>query len=117
MMRSMTTFKKWEIVLVPFPFTNQKKSKKRPAVVLSPTEYNLGEDIVIGFVTSKIDGEDSFLDYLIKNWEEASLPKPSKIKMKFATIEKKIVVKKLGKLSDLDKKLLSYKLVSFFADK
>lgn len=113
----MTTFKKWEIVLVPFPFTNQKTSKKRPAIVISPNNYNKGSDIIIGFVTSKIDVVDDPMDYMIKNWREANLVKPSKTKMKFATIEKRIVVKKLGKLSDVDKKLLSDKLVGFFADR
>ncbi len=44
---------KWDIVLVPFPFTNLKSAKRRPALIISPGTYNQYEDIVIAFITSK----------------------------------------------------------------
>ena len=37
--RLMTTFKFGDVVLVPFPFTDQSSSKRRPAVVISSTAY------------------------------------------------------------------------------
>jgi mRNA interferase MazF len=37
-----------DIVLIPFPFTDQTASKKRPAVVVSSRAYNLAKpDIVV----------------------------------------------------------------------
>ncbi|MGK7919931.1 MAG: type II toxin-antitoxin system PemK/MazF family toxin [Trichodesmium sp.] len=36
----MTIYKFGDVILVPFPFTNQTTSKKRPAVVVSSDIYN-----------------------------------------------------------------------------
>jgi mRNA interferase MazF len=42
------------IVLVPFPFTDQSASKRRPAVVISKRAYNSARpDIVVMAVTSQ----------------------------------------------------------------
>lgn len=43
------------IVLVPFPFTDQSASKKRPAVVVSDRAYNADKpDVVVMAVTSQL---------------------------------------------------------------
>lgn len=36
----MTSYKFGDVVLVPFPFTDQSASKKRPAVVVSSSAYH-----------------------------------------------------------------------------
>ena len=36
----MTSSEFGDIILVPFPFTDQSTSKKRPAVVISSSSYN-----------------------------------------------------------------------------
>ncbi|MCD6115838.1 type II toxin-antitoxin system PemK/MazF family toxin [bacterium] len=94
--------KKWEIVLVPFPFTNLTTTKKRPALIISPDEYNEYMDVIIVFITSKMDVKYRMGDYRIKEWEKSNLPKPSMIRMKFATIDKSIIVKKIGRLHEKD---------------
>lgn len=44
-----------DIVLVPFPFTDQTTSKRRPAVVVSGRDYNRAmPDLVMMAVTSQI---------------------------------------------------------------
>ncbi len=114
MTKFTTTYKKWDIVLVPFPFTNLSTTKKRPALIVSPDEYNDKMDIVIAFITSKIDQDYRMGDYLIKNWRGANLPKPSMIRMKFATIDKSIIIKKLGQLQENDIGEFTQMLIQFF---
>jgi len=112
--KSTITYKKWDIVLVPFPFTNLTTSKKRPALIISPDEYNENLDIVIAFITSKMDLEYKIGDYKIKGWKKSNLPKPSMIRMKFATIDKTIVLKKIGRLGNSDIKEFYKVLMDFF---
>ncbi len=49
----MTDFKFGDIVLVPFPFTDQSATKKRPAAVISSEAYHQQRpDLIIMAVTS-----------------------------------------------------------------
>ena len=69
-----------DIVLVPFPFTSQTVSKKRPAVVVSSTEYNAAKpDIVVMAVTSQLRASASLGEVWIQDWSAAGLLKPSAI--------------------------------------
>jgi mRNA interferase MazF len=67
-MTSTTTCKQWDIVLVPFPFTDLSASKKRPALIISPDEYNAGFDVIIAFITSNMDVKSKPGDYRQKIW-------------------------------------------------
>ena len=50
---SMTSSEFGDIILVPFPFTDQSRAKKRPAVVISSSAYNTERpDLIIMAVTS-----------------------------------------------------------------
>ncbi len=110
----MMKCKKWDIILVPFPFTNLTSVKQRPGLVLSPDSYNKGQDVVIAFITSNLQSLQRVGDYFIENWEESGLPKPSMIRMKFATIDRSIIRKKIGKLRKSDSSSFSGKLIEFF---
>lgn len=112
-MGSTMNYKKWDIVLVPFPFTDLKTTKKRPALVISPDNYNNGYDLVILFITSQMNSPKRLGDYYISEWKKCGLPKPSMIRMKFATIHKSIVIKTLGKLNNKDTSGLSKNLIEF----
>lgn len=96
------TYNQWDIVLLPFPFTDLSASKKRPAVVISPTSYNSGADTVVLFMTSKMDISPKEGDYQIKKWQFANLPKPSQTRMKFATIDNSFILKKIGTIHSID---------------
>jgi len=113
-MKSTMNYKKWDIVLVPFPFTDLTSVKKRPALIISPDEYNVKLDLVIVSITSKLDLEYRIGDYKIQGWKRSNLPKPSMLRMKFATIDKSIIVKRLGRLDEQDAKGFSKELMNFF---
>lgn len=107
-------YKKWDIVLVPFPFTDLSATKKRPALIISPNKYNNYQDVVIAFVTSKLNTQHRMGDYKIREWEKSNLPKPSMIRMKFATIDKSMIIKILGRLVKKDAGEFGQSLVDFF---
>ena len=110
------TFKKYDIVLVYFPFIDLRSFKKRPALVISPDYYNSGQDIIVAFITSKLDVREKPGDYKIKDWKKATLPKPSMIRMKFATINKSVIDKKIGKLVRSDIKDFREIIIDFLSD-
>lgn len=90
----MTTFDRGDIVLVPFPFSNQTTTKKRPAAVISSNSYNnVSPDIVIMAVTSKTEKTFGIGECLIKNWKEAGLLKPSSVKPALSTVEQTLVLR------------------------
>ncbi len=111
----MINYKKWDIVLVPFPFIDLKTTKQRPALVISPDEYNLAGDMIIAFITSQLNVAKKPGDCLIKEWQKARLPKPSMIRMKFATISQSIIIKKLGRLTNKDIKNYQKVLIDFLS--
>jgi mRNA interferase MazF len=70
----MTDYKFGDIILVPFPFTDQSTVKKRPAVVVSSAAYNAERpDLVIMAVTGQMRSAEYFGDVAIADWRPAGL--------------------------------------------
>jgi mRNA interferase MazF len=96
-----------DVVLVRFPFTNQAAHKQRPAVVISGTAYNaVKPDVVLMAITSQLHSTQALGEVRIADWQAANLLKPSAIKPVFATIEKGLLVRTLGRLSAQDRNAL-----------
>ncbi len=100
----MTSCEFGDLVLVPFPFTDQSTVKKRPAVVISSGTYHRERpDVVLMAVTSQPRGSGAFGEVEVKDWKAAGLLKPSVIKPVMATIEQRLVIKHLGRLTENDR--------------
>jgi mRNA interferase MazF len=91
-----------DLVLVPFAFTDQSRSKKRPALVVSPASSNRSGDLTIAFVTSRLTTPPREGDYRVEEWQAAGLPKPSLVRMKFVTLSRALILRTLGRLSPDD---------------
>lgn len=99
----MTAYKRGDVVLVPFPFSDQTTAKKRPAVIISSSPYNeTSGDLVILAVTSRVGKSTEVGAFLIEEWQEAGLLKPSAVKPAVSTIEQTLILKRLGSLSAKD---------------
>jgi len=100
-----------EILLLNYPYTSYQEGKKRPALVLLDTG---DEDIILARITSQ--KLQSPYDLEIEEWKQAKLLLPSIVRVdKLATLEKKLVERRLGKLSSRDwnkVKLLLQKMFS-----
>ncbi|HEX5326371.1 MAG TPA: type II toxin-antitoxin system PemK/MazF family toxin [Acetobacteraceae bacterium] len=94
-----------DVVLVPFPFTSQAASKRRPAVAVSNRAYNTARpDVVVMAITSQL--RPSANEVFVSDWQAAGLIKPSAVKPVFATVEQAIVLRRLGTLSAADQAAL-----------
>lgn len=92
-----------DVVLVPFPFTDQSGTKKRPAVVVSSQGYNTHRrDIVIMAITSQVRTPLGFGEAMLGDWQGAGLIKESVLKPVFTTIEQGLAVRVMGRLSSAD---------------
>jgi mRNA interferase MazF len=110
------TYKLFDVVVVPFPFTDQNTDKKRPALVLSDfaTFNGVTENCVLAMITSSKNSPWP-LDTNIGSIKKAGLPAPSLVRMKLFTLDSRLIIKKIGGLSTKDqeavrnnlKKLLS----------
>ncbi len=114
----MTVYKRGDVVLVPFPFSNQTDVKKRPAVIISSDAYkNISFDIVIIAITSQTEKTIGIGECLIQDWRDAGLLKPSAVKPAISTVEQTLVLKKLGKISLQDLISMDTALKEFLAIK
>lgn len=106
-MANASRFSFGDVVLVPFPFTDQSGTKKRPAVVLSSSSYNASRrDIVIMAITSQVRTPLAFGEAMVADWQAAGLIKQSVLKPVFTTIEQHLVIRPMGRLSVADAKAL-----------
>ena len=96
-----------DVVLVPFPFTDQTAFKKRPAVIVSNKAYNSTRpDVVLMPITSQLRAVSAPGEIWVSHWHTAGLLKPSAIKPVFATLEQALVIRQLGALTPADKSAL-----------
>lgn len=96
-----------DIVLVLFPFTHQTGLKKRPAVVVSSQAYHQRRrDLLVMAVTSHVRPSAEFGELVIREWKKAGLMKASVTKPIVTTIETALVLRKLGRLQEVDKSAL-----------
>jgi mRNA interferase MazF len=93
-----------DVVLVPFPFTDQSGTKKRPAVVVSSAGYHAQRrDVIILAITSQIRQPLGFGEAIVMDWHGAGLIKPSVLKPVMTTIEQSLIVRTMGSLTAADK--------------
>lgn len=94
----MTAYDAGDVVLVPFPFTDQTKTKTRPAVVVSSAEFHKSRnDVVLVPITSTAPRDT--LDTPIKDWKAAGLLYESTAKPVIMTVIKSAIVETRGRLS------------------
>lgn len=102
--------KKGDVVLVPFPFTDLSGSKNRPALVLVVTE----NDVTVAFITSQMKWLEE-LDVKIEPAFENGLKQSSLIRLgKLTTLDKNIVIGKLGSIGINELQIVNQNLIQIF---
>jgi len=101
---------KGDIVLIPFPFTDLSGIKNRPALILADGEV----DVTVSFITTQLKWQEDF-DVKIEPSQTNGLKKTSLIRLsKLATIDKDLVIGKLGNLSQEELTSVDKNLVKIF---
>lgn len=69
----MIIYEHGDVVLIRFVFTNGSGAKRRPAVIVSTSEYHQGrQEAIVAAITSNVD-RLLVGDHLISGWQEAGL--------------------------------------------
>jgi mRNA interferase MazF len=96
-------FQRGDVVLVPFPFSDLRTTKVRPAVVISSPLYHATEpDLILAAVTSRIASATGPLDYVLSDWRAAGLRYPSALKPVMFTLDPARVIYRIGALTPPD---------------
>ena len=109
------TYNPFDVVVVPFPFTDSAQTKRRPALVLSQSA-NFGgkiEHSVLAMITSQ-NNEPWPLDCAIKNKKLSGLTAPSVVRMKLFTLDNRFILRKIGHLSKKDQNQVKQNLSQLF---
>lgn len=102
--------RKGDIVLIPFPFTDLSGIKNRPALVLADAEI----DVTVSFITTQLNWYEKF-DIKVEPSQENGLKKTSLIRLrKLATVDKDLVIGKIGNLSQDELVKVNHNLINMF---
>ena len=106
----MTGYKRGDVVLIKFIFSDGTGERQRPAVIVSSDAYNQNRnEAIIAAITSRTD-RILVGDHPINDWEGAGLLFPSVATGIIRTINQGMIAKKLGKMPLPDMKRIEVNL-------
>jgi mRNA interferase MazF len=102
-------FQRGDVLLIPFPYTDLSAFKTRegseaaPVVVVSSDIYHaVRSELLLAYVSSQVSQANLTIDYMLADWADAGLLKPSFVRPKVAAVEPALVVHRVGALSTQD---------------
>ena len=106
-------FKAFDVVAIPFPFTDRDAIRRRPALVISNELFNKQHDqLVLAMITTTTDNV-WLSDVSLTNWQEAGLKVACHFRLKLFTLDQNLVLKTIGHLSSQDIKSVQAVLVKY----
>lgn len=100
------TYDAYEVVVVPFPFTDRAAVKNRPALVISSamTFGSRAGHSVMAMITSDKGAPARWpLDVEIRDLAAAGLSAASLVRMKLFTLDHRLILRRAGRLSTADR--------------
>ena len=100
----MASFERFDVVRVPFPFTDRKAEKIRPALIVSDrAAFNRPAGQSVMAMITSANHPPWPLDVTIGDLGGAGLPAPSIVRFKLFTLDHRLVRGKLGRLAERDR--------------
>jgi mRNA interferase MazF len=97
------TYNTWDTVTIPFPFTDRNIIKKRPALIISKPDYQRKTGHLILLMITSAKHSSWYSDIQINDLNVAGLKTPSVNRFKVFSLDERLIIKKIGCLSDADK--------------
>ncbi len=108
-------FKAFDVVAVPFPFTDRDATKRRPALVISNERFNQQHaQLVLAMITTATDNVWPS-DVSLTDWQDAGLKVACHFRLKLFTLDQNLVVKTIGHLSSQDVQSVQAVLAEYVA--
>ncbi len=92
----------WDVVIVPFPFTDKARVKRRPALALSTTAFNENGHTILAMITTKSHSPWPG-DTTITDLATAGLHTFCLVRLKLFTLDNQLLVRRSGRLSESDR--------------
>ena len=102
----------FDVVAVPFPFTDSTRTLRRPALVLSSSAFNAHGSSVMAMITDARNATfplDTPIDHRAVTLKMASV-----VRMKFFTLDNRLIAKRIGRLPVADQQRVIACLGSLF---
>ena len=96
----------WQVVVVPFPFTDRATTRRRPALVLSGKPFNRNGHSVLAMITSASHHPWPG-DTPIGNVAPAGLTARSLVRLKVFTLDNRFIARRIGTLEDADRRAVA----------
>ena len=111
----MTIVKSFELVRVPFPFTDRRVTKRRPALVLSESLFQQQSGHLLLAMVTSAKHSDWPSDWPIEDLQLAGLPQPCVVRFKLFTLDQSLLLGSIGRLSAADQRGVMNRLAEVVA--
>ena len=116
MTASVSRYRPWDVVVVPFPYSDQQQATVRPGVIVSaPRLHQKTRQYYVAMITNaKHAAWDC--DVEVSNLKGAGLPVPSVVRpAKLATFDESAIIRAIGSLPTKDRAKVLESLQGFTA--
>jgi mRNA interferase MazF len=111
----MATFEEWDIVRVPFPYTDRPVRQRRPALVVAAGEIEAVHGLLWLVMITSAENRGWPSDVSISDLRTAGLPAPSIVRSaKIATVDARDA-QRLGTLPQADREAVASRLQGIFS--
>ena len=103
MSQPIKIYNRFDVVVVPFPFTDSSTTKRRPALIISEQiAFNTPMKKSVMAMITTATHKPWALDVNISDLSAAGLFNPSIVRMKLFTLDHSLIVRHIGHLSSTD---------------
>ncbi len=110
------TFERFDVVVVPLPFSDRHAAKRRPALVVSDQGFNRTHGhVILAMITTARDGSWPS-DTEITDRDAAGLEPQSVVRLNLFTLDNDLLVKRIGALAEEDRTKVRRVLIATVAN-